>query len=130
MAKEPSERELSERKRVGQVLLVARTKKGQSQDEAAAILGVSGSTVGTYERGEQPMPLDVRQTLVSEYGVEPSEVGLVIEVVSLSRDVDEFLTAAFNLALANLSNPETPADQRNLGSKVLERYRDIKAKTT
>lgn len=130
MSKEPSDKGIAERKRIGEVLLVARTKAVDNQDAAGAKLGISGSTVGTYERGEQPMPIEVRRLLVEQYGVKPTDVGLVIEVVSLSRDLEEFLTAAFNLALANLASPDTPLEQRQSGSKVLELYRDIKAKTS
>jgi transcriptional regulator with XRE-family HTH domain len=60
----------------GAVLRGWRTSTGQSQVEAARMLGMTQQNLSNIENGRQHMPYELRQRVVNELGIPPEALGL------------------------------------------------------
>lgn len=81
-------------------IATTRARHRLSQSEFGKRIGVAGPTIGTYERGEQPVPLKVREGLVTAFNVPAEEVGLVAPSAGVQKsDIAEFAAESFRLAV-------------------------------
>jgi transcriptional regulator with XRE-family HTH domain len=108
---------------LAEIIATTRARLRLNQSEFGKPLGVAGPTIGTYERGDQDPPLNVRERLVSVYGVPAESVGLaIVTEAKLGEQALEFISEAYRLALAVLSDGNSNETQRQSATLVLERF--------
>lgn len=91
----PSVPEMAERMTVAHIVREARHRTGLPQQDVAYLLGISQTTLGTWERGEDPIPFARRAQFAGLYGFDLSLVaGLDAAGVALTPD-EHALLAAF-----------------------------------
>jgi DNA-binding transcriptional regulator YiaG len=60
----------------GAAIMEARRKKGVSRDQAAALFGVSASTIVFWEQGRRRAPLEVKQRIIKEWKADREALGI------------------------------------------------------
>jgi DNA-binding transcriptional regulator YiaG len=64
----------------GPIIAAARVKHGLSQPHAAEAIGVSLTTIRSWEQGKRAIPVERRSFLAEQWGIDRKELGLDLGV--------------------------------------------------